>query len=73
MIIQLVPFPRNYKIIFYLSELWQEVHARRAPRCKKVDEDGLALSDNIRKVPSGERAQRAGLHREASKRSNILE
>ena len=63
----------NLTKLLYLSELWQEVHAGRTPGRKEVNEHRLATGDDVRKIPGGQGAQRASLHRETRKRGNILE
>jgi len=59
-------------MVSHLSELWKEVHARRTPGRKEVDEHRLTTCDDVRKVPSSERAQGARLHRQTRKCRNIL-
>ena len=66
-------FKNKFKKLLYLSELWQEVHAGRTPGRKEVNEHRLATGDDVRKIPGGQGAQRACLHRETRKRGNILE
>jgi hypothetical protein len=56
----------------HLSELWQEVHARRTPWRKEVDKDRLATRYDIRKIPGSKRAQSARLYRQPRKCRNIL-
>jgi hypothetical protein len=56
----------------HLSELWQEVHARRTPGREEVDKDRLATRYDIREIPGSKRAQSARLYRQSRKCRNIL-
>ena len=44
-----------------LAELWQEVHARRTPGSKKVNDDWLTRVDDIGKVGCDESLHSSGL------------